>query len=53
MYIKRLILLKKHVKNGNEVIVFNGKIWLNQKHIEDQLKHSNLVAVTRQYSPKL
>ena len=28
-------------KNGVEVIVFNGTKWLNEKNIEDQLKHSN------------
>ena len=32
-----------------EVIIFNGKKWLNEKHIEDQLKHSNLPTVTNQY----
>ena len=37
-------------ENGVEVIVFNGKKWLNQKHREEQLKHSNLAAVTLQYS---
>ena len=31
--------------NGVEVI-FNGKIWLNKKHIETQLEHSNLPAIT-------
>ena len=40
-------------KNDVEVIVFNDKKWLNEKHIEDQLKQSNLVAVTRQCSPDL
>ena len=28
-------------KNGVEVIIFNGIKWLDEKHIEDQLKHSN------------
>ena len=32
-------------KNGVEVIVFNGKKWLNEKHIEIQLQHSNLPAI--------
>ena len=41
------------VKNGVKVIVFNGKKWLNEKHIEKQLKHSNLSAVTTQYPPEL
>ena len=40
-------------KNGVEVIVFNGKKWLNEKHIETQLEQSNLAAVTLQYSPEL
>ena len=51
-------------KNGVEVIVFNGKKWLNETNIKsikwlngtnvkDQLKHSNLVAFTLQYSTDL
>ena len=40
-------------KNRVEVIIFNGKKWLNEKHIEDQLKHSNLPVVTLQYSSEL
>ena len=40
-------------KNGVEVIVFNGKKWLNETNIKDQLKHSNLAAVTLQYSSEL
>ena len=36
-----------------EVVIFNGKKWLNEKHIEDQLKQSNLQAITLQDSPKL
>ena len=49
VYIKWLNL----VKNGVKVIVFNGKKWLNEKHIEKQLEHSNLSAVTTQYPPEL
>ena len=50
-FIKWLKLLKKHgKKNGVEVIIFNGKKWLNETNIKDQLKHSNLAAVTLQYS---
>ena len=26
-------------KNDVEVIIFNGKKWLNEKHIETKLKH--------------
>ena len=33
-------------RNGVEVIVFNGKKWLNEKHIEPQLEDSNLPAIT-------
>ena len=33
-------------RNGVEVIVFNGKKCLNKTNIKDQLKHSNLAAVT-------
>ena len=40
-------------RNGVEVIVFNGKKWLNETNIKDQLKHSNLAAVTLQYSSEL
>ena len=40
-------------KNEVEVILFNGKRWLNGKHIEIQLKLSNLVAITNKYPPKL
>ena len=39
-------------KNGMEVIVFNGKKWLNETNVKDQLKHSNLAAVTLQYPLK-
>ena len=47
-------LLKKHKKkNGVEVIVLNGKRWMNETKIKDQLKHSNLVAATLQYSGEL
>ena len=36
-------------KNTVEVIVFNGKKWLNEKHIEHELKHSNLREITSKY----
>ena len=35
-----------------EVIIFNGKKWLNEKHKEEQLEHSTLPAITSQYSPE-
>ena len=40
-------------KNGVEVIISNGKKWLNETNIKDQLKHSNLAAVTLQCSSEL
>ena len=40
-------------KNGAEVIIFNEKKWLNEKHIEVQLQHSNLPHITNQYSSEL
>ena len=40
-------------KSGVEVIIFNGKKCLNETNIKDQLKHSNLAAVTLQYSSGL
>ena len=40
-------------KNGVEVIVFNGKKWLSETNIKDQLKHSNLAAVTLHSSSEL
>ena len=40
-------------KNDAEVIMFNGKKWLNEKHIETQLKNSNVAAITNKYSLKL
>ena len=39
-------------RNGVEVIVFNGKKWLNETNMKDQLKHSNVAVVTLQYPPK-
>ena len=51
--VKWLKLLNKHGINGVEVIVFNGKKWLNEANIKDQLKHSNLAAATLQYSSEL
>ena len=55
LYIIKWLKLQKKTweKNGVEVIRFNGKKWLNEKHIETQLKHSNLVVVTNKYSSDL
>ena len=47
------ITKEKWGKNEVEVIIFNGKKWLNETNIKYQLKHSNLAAVTLQYSSEL
>ena len=47
------ITRKTWERNGVEVIVSNGKKWLKKTNIKDQLKHSNLAAVTLQYSSEL
>ena len=36
-------------KNGVEVITFDDKKWLNEKHIETELGHSNLATITLKY----
>ena len=36
-------------KNGVEVIVDNGVLWLNEKHIEEGLDHPHLPVLTRKY----
>ena len=40
-------------RKGVEVIIFNGKKYLNQKHMEEQSQQSNLAVVTSQYSLEL
>ena len=40
-------------QNSVEVMVSGGKRWLNEKHIETQLAHANLPAITLQYPPDL
>ena len=37
-------------KNGAEVIIADDIKWLNEKHIEKQLNHSNLTMITEKYS---
>ena len=44
------IIKEPREKTGFEVIIFNGKKWLNEKHTEKQLEYSNLPSVTLQYS---
>ena len=53
MYKMVNISRKTWERNGVEVIIFGGKKWLNEKHIETQLGHANLAAITLQYSSEL
>ena len=39
-------------KDGVEAIIFNGKKWLNEKHIEKQIGHSALGNIKNQYPPE-
>ena len=36
-------------KNGVEVVIFEDKKWLNEKHIKTELDHSNLATITLKY----
>ena len=36
-------------KSRTEIIVFNDKKWLNEKHIEEQLGRSDLHKTTSKY----
>ena len=47
------IAKEKTEKNGAVVIVSNGKKWVNETSIKDQLKHWHLATVTLQYSSEL
>ena len=37
-------------KNGVEVLIVNGTKWLNEKHLENNLGHSNLSMLTLKYA---
>ena len=54
-YVYKTVEITKETwrKNTVEVIVFNGKKWLNETNIKDHLKYSNLAAITLQYSLEL
>ena len=41
------------INNGVEVIPVDNIKWLNQKHIESELGHSNLAAITLKYPKDL
>ena len=43
------ITIDKWQDNGVEVVIFEDKKWLNEKHIETQLDHSNLTMRTTKY----
>ena len=40
-------LLRKHGKNGIEVIVVNGSKWLNEMHIEEGLDYTDLPVIIK------
>ena len=47
------ITKETYENNDIEVIIDRfGKLWLNQKHVEQQLGHKNLPAVTNKYNKK-
>ena len=47
------ITKETYENNDIEVIIDRfGKLWLNQKHVEQQLGHKNLRAVTNKYNKK-
>ena len=39
-------------KIGVEVIIFNSKKWLNERHIEKQMGHSALKNIKKQHPPE-
>ena len=39
-------------KNGVKVIIFNGKKWLHEKHVEKHMGHSAFRNITNQYPPE-
>ena len=43
-------ITKETLENNDiEVIIDGVNIWLNEKHIEEQLGHKNLPAITNKY----
>ena len=48
-YKQWFLLQKIHGKNGIEVIIVNNVKWLNEKHLENNLGHSNLSMMTLKY----
>ena len=47
------ITKEAYENSGTEAIVDNmGNLWLNGKHIEEELGHKNLPVVTNKYDPE-
>ena len=48
---KQSILTKKTFENNDIEVIIDGvnTLWLNEKHIEEQLGHKNLPAITNKY----
>ena len=47
------ITKEKHEINAIEVITDKfGKLWLNERHVQEQLGHKNLRIVTNKYNKK-
>ena len=43
---------RTYENNDIEVIVdYTGKLWLNEKHVEEKLGHKNLPVITSKYDP--
>ena len=43
---------RTYENNDIEVIVDDiGKLWLNEKHVEEKLGHKNLPVITNKYDP--
>ena len=48
------ITKEMYENNGIEVIIDNlNTLWLNERHVQKQLIHTNLPAVTNKYKRKL
>ena len=47
------ITKKTYENNGIEVITDKlGKLWLNERHVQEQLRHKNVPALTNKYDEK-
>ena len=50
MYKMKQFSIKTWSKIGVELIKYNGKQWINEKHLEIALSYKNLVNKTQYYS---